>query len=143
MKDTGAIQAITEASQSTSFAAMAQHQQTMAALILKNPAVESVSSFIGVDGANATLNAGRMLISLKPLSQRGISASEVAQRLDASTRNVPGIALFMQPVQDLSIEDRIAKTQYQFTLNSPDINELSRSTAALLARCLLYTSRCV
>ena len=134
MQDTGAIQAITEASQSTSFAAMAQHQQTMAALILKDPAVESVSSFIGVDGANATLNAGRMLISLKPLSQRGISASEVAQRLDASTRNVPGIALFMQPVQDLSIEDRIAKTQYQFTLNSPDINELSRSTTALLAR---------
>ncbi|MBK7314960.1 MdtB/MuxB family multidrug efflux RND transporter permease subunit [Candidatus Aalborgicola defluviihabitans] len=134
VQDTGAIQAITEASQSTSFAAMAEHQQTMAAIILKDPAVESVSSFIGVDGANATLNAGRMLISLKPLKQRGISASAVAQRLDASTRNVPGISLFMQPVQDLSIEDRISKTQYQFTLSSPDINELSRTTTALLAR---------
>ena len=134
VQDTGAIQAITEASQSTSFAAMAEHQQTMAAIILKDPAVESVSSFIGVDGANATLNAGRMLISLKPLKQRGISASDVAQRIDASTRNVPGMSLFMQPVQDLSIEDRISKTQYQFTLSSPDINELSRSTTALLAR---------
>ncbi|MDR3371335.1 MdtB/MuxB family multidrug efflux RND transporter permease subunit [Rhodoferax sp.] len=132
VQDTGAIQAITEASQSTSFAAMAQHQQDMAALILKDPAVDSVSSFIGVDGANATLNAGRMLISLKPLSERGLSATEVARRIDQSTRNVPGMTLYMQPVQDLSIEDRISKTQYQFTLSSPDTAELSRSTTALL-----------
>jgi multidrug efflux pump len=134
VQDTGQIQAMTEASQSTSFAAMAEHQRALAAAILKDPAVASVSSFIGVDGANSTLNAGRMLISLKPLRERGVNATAVSQRLAAATRDVPGMALYMQPVQDLTIEDRISKTQYQFTLSSPDINELSRSTTALLDR---------
>jgi multidrug efflux pump len=134
VQDTGQIQGITEAAQSTSFAAMAEHQQALAAVILKDPAVASVSSFIGVDGANATLNAGRLLIALKPKSERGIDAAAVARRLADSTHDVTGIALYMQPVQDLTIEDRISKTQYQFTLSSPDSAELSRSTTALLER---------
>ncbi|MFZ6778579.1 MdtB/MuxB family multidrug efflux RND transporter permease subunit [Undibacterium sp. Ji83W] len=134
VQDTGQIQAITEAAQSTSFAAMAEHQQALASVILTDPAVESVSSFIGVDGANATLNAGRMLIVLKPLNVRVISATQIARRLAELTRKVPGIAIYMQAVQDLTIEDRIAKTQYQFMLSSPDIAELSRSTSALLER---------
>ncbi|BBB64998.1 resistance-nodulation-cell division (RND) efflux transporter [Undibacterium sp. YM2] len=134
VQDTGQIQAITEAAQSTSFAAMAEHQQELASVILTDPAVESVSSFIGVDGANATLNAGRMLIVLKPLNVRVISATQIARRLSELTRKVPGIAIYMQAVQDLTIEDRIAKTQYQFMLSSPDIAELSRSTTALLER---------
>ncbi|MBI3730223.1 MAG: MdtB/MuxB family multidrug efflux RND transporter permease subunit [Burkholderiales bacterium] len=134
VQDTGQIQAITEAAQSTSFAAMSEHQQALASVILTDPAVESVSSFIGVDGANATLNAGRMLIVLKPLKVRGISATLIARRLGDLTRKVPGIAIYMQAVQDLTIEDRIAKTQYQFMLSSPDIAELSRATSALLER---------
>ena len=134
VQDTGQIQAITEASQSTSFAAMAQHQQALAEAILKDPAVESLSSFIGVDGANATLNAGRMLISLKPLDVRRLSASDVIRRLSSVTDNMPGISLYMQPVQDLTIEDRISKTQYQFTLSSPDQAELSSATKRLLER---------
>ncbi|MFZ6732720.1 MdtB/MuxB family multidrug efflux RND transporter permease subunit [Undibacterium sp. Ji42W] len=134
VQDTGQIQAITEAAQSTSFAAMAEHQQELASVILTDPAVESVSSFIGVDGANATLNAGRMLIVLKPLKVRGISATLIARRLGDLTRKVPGIAIYMQAVQDLTIEDRIAKTQYQFMLSSPDIAELSRATSSLLER---------
>jgi len=137
VQDTGAIQAITEASQSTSFAAMSEHQQKLAAAILKDPAVESISSFIGVDGANPTLNVGRMLISLKPLKQRGdgnISATDVIRRLSDVTHDLPGISVFMQPVQDLTIEDRISKTQYQFTLSSPDMAELSTAAADLQTR---------
>jgi len=137
VQDTGAIQAITETSQNTSFAAMSEHQQQLAAAILKDPAVESISSFIGVDGANPTLNVGRMLISLKPLKQRGsgnVSATGVIQRLSNVTQGIPGISLFMQPVQDLTIEDRISKTQYQFTLSSPDMTELSTGANKLLAR---------
>ena len=137
VQDTGAIQAITETSQTTSFAAMSEHQQQLAAAILKDPAVESISSFIGVDGANPTLNVGRMLISLKPLKQRGsgnVSATSVIQRLSNVTQGIPGISLFMQPVQDLTIEDRISKTQYQFTLSSPDMTELSTGANKLLAR---------
>ncbi len=134
LQDTGQIQAVTEAAPSTSFAAMAEHQQQLAERILRDPAVASVSSFIGVDGANTTLNAGRMLIALKPLAERSGSAAAVAQRLAEAVRDVPGIALYMQPVQDLTIEDRIAKTQYQFTLSSPDSAELNRSTTALLER---------
>ncbi|HEY9104517.1 MdtB/MuxB family multidrug efflux RND transporter permease subunit [Chitinimonas sp.] len=133
-QDTGAIQAITEAAQSTSFAAMAEHQQALARVILQDKAVESVSSFIGVDGANTTLNTGRMLISLKPLAERGVTAGAVASRLGQVGEKVPGIRLYVQPVQDLTIEDRVAKTQYQFTLSSPDTTELSQATAALLAK---------
>jgi multidrug efflux pump len=134
VQDTGQIQGITEAAQSTSFAAMAEHQQRVAERVLKDPAVESVSSFIGVDGGNTTLNQGRLQISLRPKDERGESAAEVARRLTDSVAGEPGIALYLQPVQDLTIEDRIAKTQYQFTLSSPDSAELSRSTTAVLER---------
>ena len=134
VQDTGQIQAITEAAQSVSFGAMAEHQQRLAERVLKDPAVQSVSSYIGVDGGNTTLNQGRMLIALKPKEERGVSAAEVSRRLGEAARDVPGIALYLQPVQDLTIEDRVAKTQYQFTLSSPDSAELSRATTALLAR---------
>jgi multidrug efflux pump len=134
VQDTGQIQGITEAAQSTSFAAMAGHQQQLAARILRDPAVASVSSFIGVDGANATLNAGRLLIALKPRAERDADAATIARRRADDVRAVPGITLYLQPVQDLTIEDRIARTQYQFTLSSPDSAELSRATSTLLAR---------
>ncbi|WP_422011884.1 multidrug efflux RND transporter permease subunit [Roseateles sp.] len=134
VQDTGQIQGITEAAQSTSFAAMAEHQQRIAERVLKDPAVQSVSSFIGVDGGNTTLNQGRLQITLKPKDERGESAAAISRRLTDAVAEEPGIALFLQPVQDLTIEDRIAKTQYQFTLSSPDAAELSRSTTAVLER---------
>jgi multidrug efflux pump len=133
VQDTGVIQAITEASQATSFPAMAERQQALAEQILKDPAVQSLSSFIGVDGANATLNAGRMLINLKPKAERDAAVGEIIRRLVDSSRKVPGIELYMQPVQDLTIEDRIAKTQYQFLLSSPDADTLNTWTSRLLA----------
>ncbi len=134
VQDTGQLQGITEAAQSTSFGAMAEHQQRLAERVLKDPAVDSVSSFIGVDGGNTTLNQGRLQISLKPKELRGASATEVARRIADAATEEPGIALYLQPVQDLTIEDRIAKTQYQFTLSSPDSAELSRATTAVLER---------
>ncbi|MCV2361264.1 MdtB/MuxB family multidrug efflux RND transporter permease subunit [Paucibacter sp. TC2R-5] len=133
-QDTGAIQAITEAAPSISYPAMAAQQQRLAALVLADPAVESVASFIGVDGSNATLNSGRLLISLKPHEQREAGVTEVMARLQAASRELPGIALYMQPVQDLSIEDRIAKTQFQLSLSSPDLAELASANARLLER---------
>ncbi len=125
VQDTGAIQGITEAGQSISFAAMAERQQAVADVVLQDPAVAGLSSFIGVDGSNATLNSGRMLISLKPLAERDASASEVIRRLGPELERVAGIRLYMQPVQDLSIEDRVSRTQYQFSLSSPDADALA------------------
>ena len=125
VQDTGAIQGITEADQSVSFAAMAERQQAVAEVVLRDPAVAGLSSFIGVDGSNATLNSGRMLISLKPLAERDASASEVIRRLGPELERVAGIRLYMQPVQDLSIEDRVSRTQYQFSLSSPDADALA------------------
>jgi multidrug efflux pump len=124
IQDTGAIQGITEAPQTVSFAAMAERQQALAAIILQDPAVESLSSFIGVDGTNVTLNSGRMLINLKPLSQRH-GATDVIRDLQARVASVDGIALYMQPVQDLTIEDRVSRTQYQFTVEDTNPDELS------------------
>ncbi|MBB5193416.1 multidrug efflux pump [Silvimonas terrae] len=125
VQDTGVIQGISDASQSVSFEAMSARQQQLADVILKDQDVESLTSFIGVDGTNATLNSGRMLINLKPHDQRSSSASEIIRRLQPEVAKVEGISLFMQPVQDLTIEDRVARTQYQFTLQTADINELS------------------
>ncbi len=133
IQDTGLIQAVSEAPQSISFSAMAQRQQALAKVILRDPAVESLSSFIGVDGTNATLNNGRFLINLKPLAQRA-DASAVIRRLRRSSQEITGIALYMQPVQDLSVEDRISRTQFQFTLESADSNELSVWTGKLVQR---------
>ena len=120
VQDTGTIQGISEAPQTVSFEAMAERQQALAAVVLKDPAVESLSSFIGVDGINATLNSGRMLINLKPLSERKVRAPEVIRRLRTELEKVPGAVLYMQAVQDLSIEDRVSRTQYLFTMETPD-----------------------
>ncbi len=120
VQDTGVIQGVSEAQQSVSFAAMAERQQALARVVLRDPAVESLSSFIGVDGTNVTLNSGRMLINLKPLSVRRIHASDIIRRLQPELAKIPGITLYMQPVQDLSIEDRISRTQYQYTLEAAD-----------------------
>ncbi len=124
VQDTGVIQGLTESAQDVSYPAMAERQQAVARQILKDPAVESLSSFIGVDGTNATLNSGRIQINLKPLEQRKISASDVIRRLTSSLQDVQGITLYMQPVQDLTVEDRVSRTQYQYTLEDPDTGEL-------------------
>jgi len=134
VQDTGAIQGVTEAGQSISFPAMSERQQAVAEVVLKDPAVASLSSFIGVDGTNATLNSGRMMISLKPLAERDASASEVIRRLGPELQKVAGITLYMQPVQDLSIEDRVARTQYQFSLQSPDGEALAEWVPRLVER---------
>jgi multidrug efflux pump len=125
IQDTGAIQGITEAPQSISFAAMAERQQALARVILQDPSVESLSSFIGVDGTNTTLNSGRMLINLKPLAQRSARAVDVIRNLQARVAAVDGITLYMQPVQDLTIEDRVSRTQYQFTVEDVNPDELA------------------
>ncbi|MEI6317259.1 MAG: MdtB/MuxB family multidrug efflux RND transporter permease subunit [Pseudomonadota bacterium] len=119
-QDTGLLQGITEAPASVSFQAMSERSQRLAAVIETDPAVASLTSFIGVDGTNATLNTGRMLINLKPLEERGERAPAVMARLLERAREVDGLALSLQPVQDLSIEDRISKAPYQFTLQDSD-----------------------
>jgi multidrug efflux pump len=124
VQDTGVIQGISQAPASISFSAMAKAQQDLANVILKDPAVESLSSFIGADGTNTTLNSGRMSINLKPLDQRDLSASDVVRRLNNSLTQVNGIKLFMQPVQNITVDDRVSRTQYQYTLEDPDVNEL-------------------
>jgi multidrug efflux pump len=132
VQDTGVIQGISEAPQTISFPAMAERQQALAQVILKDPAVQSLSSFIGIDGINTTLNSGRILINLKPLAERKLSATDVMRRLQPALAKVDGITLYMQPVQDLTIEDRTSRTLYQYTLEDPDANELSLWTARLV-----------
>ena len=119
VQDTGLIQAVTEAPQSISFEAMAKRQNELAGVILEDPDVESLSSFVGVDGTNATLNSGRMLINLKPRSERNLTASQIIRRLQRETASMQGISLYMQPAQDLTIDSTVSRTQYQFVLQSP------------------------
>lgn len=133
-QDTGVIQGISEAPQSISFAAMSERQQRLSAVLLQDEAVQSVSSQIGVDGDNPTLNTGRMLINLKPFAQRDVSAAEVINRLRPELDKVLGIQLFMQPVQDLSIEDRVSRTQFQFSLESADEQELQTWVPKLVTK---------
>lgn len=133
-QDTGVIQGISEAPQSISFAAMSERQQRLSAVLLQDEAVQSVSSQIGVDGDNPTLNTGRMLINLKPFALRDVSAAEVINRLRPELDKVLGIQLFMQPVQDLSIEDRVSRTQFQFSLESADEQELHTWVPKLVAK---------
>ena len=134
VQDTGVIQGISEAPPTTSFAAMAARQQALAEVILQDPAVESLSSFIGVDGINTTLNSGRILINLKPLAERKLDATTIMHRLQAQLAKVEGITLYMQPIQDLTVEDRVSRTLFQYTLEDPDINELNTWTARLMDR---------
>jgi multidrug efflux pump len=131
-QDTGVIQGISQAPATISFAAMEQKQQQLAHIILQDPAVESLSSFIGADGTNTTLNSGRMSINLKPLNARDLSASDVIRRLQTSLKPVEGIELYMEPVQNITVDDRVSRTQYQYTLEDPDANELNLWTGRLV-----------
>jgi multidrug efflux pump len=135
VQDTGVILGISEAPQSISFRSMAAHQQQLADVILQDNAVESLSSFIGIDGTNTTLNTGRIQINLKPLAQRNhLSASDIIRRLQPKLDKVDGITLFMQPVQDLTVEDRVSRTQFQYTLEDVDGKELSANVPHFLDR---------
>jgi multidrug efflux pump len=126
IQDTGLIQGITEASQTVSFAAMGRLQQQASDLVLEDPAVERVASVVGIDGVNATMNNGRMTITLKPLSERhGVSASDVIRRLQPKLETLTEIKTYLQPVQDLSVEDRLARSQFQFTMEDPNDKELA------------------
>src|SRR5712672_516248 len=124
VQDTGVILGVSEGAQDVSFAAMAKRQRALADVILKDPGVESLSSFIGVDGINTTLNSGRIQINLKPLEQRKISASDVIRRLESQVAKVDGIQCFLQPLQDLTVEDRVSRTQYQYSLEDANTEEL-------------------
>ncbi len=134
VQDTGVIQGISQAPESTSFAAMTQKQKELAKVILQDPAVESLSSFIGADGTNTTLNSGRISINLKPLNERHINASDVIRRLSRNLQQVQGITLYMQPVQDITVDDRVSRTQYQYTLEDPDSDELNQWTDRFVAQ---------
>ena len=133
VQDTGVIQGISQASQSISFDAMSKKQSELASIILRDPAVESLSSFIGADGINTTINSGRISINLKPIDQR-IGASDVIRRLQRNLARVPGIHLYMQPVQDITVDDRVSRTQYQYTLEDPDTDELNEWTNKFVAQ---------
>ena len=134
VQDTGVIQGISQARETISFPAMAEKQRDLAGLILRDPAVENLSSFIGADGVNTTLNSGRMSINLKPIDVRKISASDVIRRLQKNLRQVQGINLYMQPVQNITVDDRVSRTQYQYTLEDPDANELASWTERFVAK---------
>ncbi len=134
VQDTGIIQGVTQAAQSTSYAAMAVHQQALADAILKDKDVVSLSSYIGVDGTNDTLNAGRFLINLKPRSERSETAAQIIRRLQKEVAGVPGIALYMQPQQSLTLNTSVSPTQYQFTLEDPNPGEFSKYVPLLVAK---------
>ena len=134
VQDTGIIQGISQAPGSTSFQQMTRLQQSLGKVLLADPAVESISSFIGADGTNTTLNSGRIQINLKPLDERGISATDVIRRLNPKLAEVPGIKLYMQPVQDLTVDDRVSRTQYQYTLEDPSPDELTAVVHRLLPK---------
>jgi len=133
-QDTGIIQGISQASASTSFKSMIEKQQDLVKVLLADPAVDSVSSFIGADGTNTTLNSGRIEINLKPLKERGISATRLITRLGPKLAQAPGISLYMQPVQDLTVDDRVSRTEYQYTLEDHNQDELNAVVHELVAK---------
>ena len=133
VQDTGVILGISEGPQNVSFTALSQSQQALAAVILKDPDVASLSSFIGIDGTNATPNSGRIQINLKPHDQRKSTATEIIRRLQPELAKVNGITLYMQPVQDLTVEDRVSRTQYQYSMEDADSQELSVWAPKLVA----------
>ena len=124
LQDTGVIQGISQMPDSISFNAMVERQKALASVVLADPDVDNISSFIGIDGTNVTLNSGRILITLKPLAERSASANDIIRRLQQKLSDVPGATLYMQPVQDLSIDTRVSRTQYQYSLSSPDAAEV-------------------
>ena len=134
VQDTGIIQGISQAPPAIGNQSMAEKQQEIASVILQDPAVESLSSFIGADGTNITTNSGRLSINLKPLENRNLNASDVIRRLQTRLNDVQGIQLFMQPVQNITVDDRVSRTQYQYTLEDPDPNELSDWTNKFVDR---------
>ncbi len=134
VQDTGVILGVSEAPEDVSFDAMSNRQQALAKVILRDPAVESLSSFIGIDGINTTLNSGRIQINLKPFEERSGSASDVIRRLQPKLAQVSDITLYMQPVQDLTVEDRVSRAQYQYTLEDTDATELNTWTNRLVAK---------
>jgi len=134
IQDTGVIQGISEASQSISFAAMTERQQALSRVVLSDPAVQNISSYIGVDGVNTTLNSGRMLITLKPVAERDATASEIIRRLQPKLAQIAGATLFMQPVQDLTVDTRVSRTQYQYSLGGPDAATVAKWSDALLKK---------
>ncbi len=125
VQDTGFIQGISQAPQTIGSKGMAEKQQELAKVILKDPAVESVSSFIGADGTNTTTNSGRMSINLKQLNERNLSAADVIRRMEPNLDKIEGITVYMQPVQNITVDDRVSRTQYQYTLEDPDQDELN------------------
>ena len=134
VQDTGVILGISDAPQTVSFTAMAQRQQALAQVILKDPAVDSLSSFIGIDGVNTTPNSGRVQINLKPRNQRKETASEIIRRLQPQLAKVEGITLYMQPVQDLTVEDRVSRTQFQYSLEAADATDLNTWVPRLMQK---------
>ncbi len=134
VQDTGVILGVSEGPQDVSFLAMAQRQQALADVILRDPAVQSLSSFIGIDGTNSTINSGRIQINLKPIAERGLSASDVIRRLQPELSKIDGILLFLQPVQDLTVEDRVSRTQFQYSLEDVDPKELTYWTPRFLEK---------
>lgn len=134
LEDTGVIQGISEAPEAISFQAMADRQKALSAVIVEDPAVDNVSSFIGIDGTNVTLNSGRIQITLKPLDQRDVNASEVIRRLQKKLEAIPGITLYMQPLQDIIIDDKVSRTQYQYSLSGTDLNEVVKWTNLFVDR---------
>ncbi len=134
VQDTGVILGISEASQTVSFAAMKERQQALARVILKDPAVASLSSFIGIDGTNTTMNSGRIQINLKPLKERKANASDIIRRLQPELAKVEGVTLYLQPVQDLTVEDRVSRTQFQYSLEDPDARELAAWVPRFVAK---------
>ncbi len=134
LQDTGVILGVSEAPETVSFAAMAERQQALAAVVLRDPAVASLSSFIGIDGVNTTANAGRIQINLKPLAERDADASEVIRRLQPKLAEVEGATLYMQPVQDITVDDRVSRTQFQYSLASPDPEALAEFAPRLTER---------
>jgi multidrug efflux pump len=132
VQDTGVIQGVSQAPQNVSFAAMVRGQQALARIILQDPAVESLSSFVGIDGTNTTVNSGRILINLKPLEQRKVDITTVIDRLQPKLATVANMTLYLQPVQDLTVEDRVSRTQYQYSLEDPSAAELSLWTGKLV-----------
>src|SRR5262249_6698160 len=134
VQDTGVIQGVTVASQKVSFKEMVDLQNAAVAVITRDPAVESLSSFVGIDQSNTTLNNARMLINLKPREERDLNASDVIRRLQPRLASIPGLSVYMQPVQDITVDDRVSRTQFQYTLEDPNPDELNAWAPRLLAK---------